>query len=657
MRRASIPLAMAALLWLTSSAAHALGFGRLGNATMLGQPLNIATVVNLDADETLTPECVFAEVYSGDNRLPADQIRVTLEPDAATAGQVVRITSSKVIDEPVVTVTVTAGCNGSVSRKFVVFVDPPVVNLAQSAPPEMTAMPPQQLPSQTAPVVAAAAGSAPAVVTAPAAPARVVRRPSPRPPAARGPASTTVAGPATARPRERERTTALVQPKIVAPAASGPRLRLEAAAAPLAAARASEPGALAPQAAASAAAASASEPSRLDEQLALLAKERERLQALEESLKRLRTETQATLGTLATLESRLKVAETSRYANPLVYALASLSALLALASVVLWGRQARARRDARWWTGPGREDAAAGVAQAGKSGPASTLAPPSVAPATVSPPSVATVIEARPAARPASATPPEPAVPQPVPRRELAVEELIDLEQQAEFFIVLGQDEAAIDLLMGHVRSTGGISPLPHLKLLEIYRRRGDRVAYERIRERFNRRFNAYAPDWDSDLQQGRTLEEYAEVVSRLGALWVTPPRAMEYLDASLFRRDATGETFDLPAYRELLLLYSIARDLSESESAANGVDLLLPIGTTAADPAIAGLDVIHDVSGERRAVPRPSELLDLDVSADERVQVDSEGPPSQRGADFTLGSNFLELTDDPPKPSGSGAA
>ena len=34
------------------------------------------------------------------------------------------------------------------------------------------------------------------------------------------------------------------------------------------------------------------------------------------------------------------------------------------------------------------------------------------------------------------------------PARELSVEELIDLEQQAEFFIVLGQDDAAIELLM-----------------------------------------------------------------------------------------------------------------------------------------------------------------------------------------------------------------
>ena len=153
------------------------------------------------------------------------------------------------------------------------------------------------------------------------------------------------------------------------------------------------------------------------------------------------------------------------------------------------------------------------------------------------------------------------------PRRELSVEELIDLEQQADFFVVLGQDEAAIDLLMGHVRSSGGVSPLPYLKLLEIYRRRGEREAYERIRERFNRRFNAYAPDWDADLQHGRTLDDYPQVLAPAAA---PVGRAVaRHADA---RRVAVpprrrGETFDLPAYRELLFLYSMARDLAEHPS------------------------------------------------------------------------------------------
>jgi hypothetical protein len=163
-------------------------------------------------------------------------------------------------------------------------------------------------------------------------------------------------------------------------------------------------------------------------------------------------------------------------------------------------------------------------------------------------------------------------------RRELSVEELIDLEQQADFFIVLGQDEAAIDLLMGHVRSTGGISPLPYLKLLEIYGRRGEREAWERIRERFNRRFNAYAPEWGSDLQSGRGLEQYPDVLAMLQAQWHRPAQAMLTMDSLIFRRDESAPTFELPAYRELLFVYSIARDLSQAGADLPPVDLALPM-------------------------------------------------------------------------------
>ena len=201
---------------------------------------------------------------------------------------------------------------------------------------------------------------------------------------------------------------------------------------------------------------------------------------------------------------------------------------------------------------------------------------------------------------------------------EVSVEELIDLEQQAEFFVVLGQDEAAIDLLMSHVRSDGGISPLPYLKLLEIYRRRGDNDAYERIRERFNRRFNAYAADWDSDLQQGRSLEDYPDIIARLNALWVTPARAMEALDASLFRRNKSDQTFELPAYRELLLLYGVARDLAEHGAADlhADVDLLLPLaGDDASPPPVSRLLATPGRPGDFEPSDMVTLPLDLDVS------------------------------------------
>jgi hypothetical protein len=176
--------------------------------------------------------------------------------------------------------------------------------------------------------------------------------------------------------------------------------------------------------------------------------------------------------------------------------------------------------------------------------------------------------------------------------REVSVEELLDLEQQADFFIALGQEDAAIDLLMSHLRSTGGLSPLPYTKLLEIYRRQGDRDAFERIRARFNRRFNAYAPDWEAGPMSGRALEEYPQAMQELQAHWPQPLDAMAVLEAMLFRKNAAHELFDLPAYKDVLLMYAIARDLwQQGGSSQQSVDVLLPLGDEAPAHALGPAD------------------------------------------------------------------
>jgi len=235
----------------------------------------------------------------------------------------------------------------------------------------------------------------------------------------------------------------------------------------------------------------------------------------------------------------------------------------------------------------------------------------------------------------------------PEPRRDLSVEELIDLEQQAEFFIVLGQDEAAIDLLMGHVRNTGGISPLPYLKLLEIYKRRGDRSAYERIRERFNRRFNAYAPDWDTDLQQGKSLEDYPATMANLEGLWGQPELVMRTLDALLFRRDEAVDAFDLPAYRELLFLYSVARDfVTRTNDEHTGVDVYLPLGEEDERSAKRGVE-----PGPMQRHSTITSTLDMDLSIP--VPAPSETPPARASVQPTINppSDFLDLPEVPTGP------
>ena len=658
MRAASIVIAISAVL--AAPSAHALGFGRVSNATQLGQALNFAATVHVEADETLPRECVTADVFSGDTKLLPSQLRVTLEAGPNAAEHLVRVTSSTLIDEPVLTVSVTLGCTAKVTRKFVAFIDPPVTNLAQVAPAIDASMhPPQRVDSPVAPLLSLVQSGAPVPPTdrsSGASEARAKRHVNAAERSgAHSAARTTTAATkkVAARKEPAARKTAIAARAPARAASAGPRLQLETT--PVVVARAASgavdaSGHASPGAAASSAGA--------DEQALLLERERQRIVFLEEGLARIRSESQATQATLAALQTRLKESEAARYANPLVYALAWLSGLLLLAVAALLWRQSRPGKSPTWWAvselaatpskdRAGAESAASPDPAAAPLGDHSTLANAfGLEAGTDSERSGPVLLSV-----PHVAAPMAPVVVPVEQGRELSVEELIDLEQQAEFFVVLGQDEAAIELLMSHVRSDGGISPLPYLKLLEIYRRRGDRDAYERVRERFNRRFNAYAPGWDADLQQGRSLEDYPEIIDRLRALWPTPARAMETLDASLFRRNASDETFDLPAYRELLFLYSIARDLAEHGGSVprGDVDLLLPLADD--DPVANPVSRLLATRGriEDSAINDPVTLpLDLDVSLDVTDDASLDTSPSAlrrvAGPRFATESGFLDL-------------
>ena len=193
-----------------------------------------------------------------------------------------------------------------------------------------------------------------------------------------------------------------------------------------------------------------------------------------------------------------------------------------------------------------------------------------------------------------------------VPPRPVSVEELLDLDQQVDFFIALGQEQSAVDLLLSHVRATGGANALPYLRLLQIYRQQGDEEAFERTRDRFNQRFNAQAPDWHGDLAAGRCLEHYTDVMLRLQHAWPQPLRAAAELESLLLRR-ADLEPFDLPAFHDILTLHALVCDLPAmplapplpapvpspvpssvpppaSLAAPDRVDVLLPLGEAPPD-------------------------------------------------------------------------
>jgi pilus assembly protein FimV len=118
---------LASLLLAIPAASHALGFGRVANNTVLGQPLDVSVVVSAEPNQDPPLGCVHAEVFAGDSRLPSSAVNVRLDGASGAEPALIRVGSAVRIDEPVVTVVLTVGCASRLSRSFVLFVDPPVV--------------------------------------------------------------------------------------------------------------------------------------------------------------------------------------------------------------------------------------------------------------------------------------------------------------------------------------------------------------------------------------------------------------------------------------------------------------------------------------------------------------------------------------------------
>ena len=645
---------------MAAATASAAGFGAAGSSAVLGQPLDFPVQVRLEAGETLGPECVTAEVRTGDRRLPAGTVRTQVQmtgPDTAR----IRVLTTGGIDEPVVEILLAVGCSARISRQYVVLADPPSAS-ASSVPPSFAASPTPVADAlatspQGAPAVGAGSGAGGSRVagsdqqtsSTTLATAAADRRRA----AQAAPADAEEARRRAQRRAERRAALAAQQAQKAEQATAGKagaapnrnaRLQLDfieppsqSAAAVEAAMQAVAQAASAAQVAASAASASA-----------------ERVTVLERTVEQLRSEAKTSRDLAAQFKQRLTETESAGF---WVMPLGAMAALLAgLAAWLAWRLgKAQAVQRSGW-----REAVAPPPSPITEIIPSRHPTAPvpfvTSSPTVASPPAAAAV---RGGARAAPAwPPPAPPVAWPPPNstlgpetesldtepetamqkteampaqaraledapRDVSIEELIDLEQQAEFFVVLGQDEAAVDLLVEHLRSTGGGSPLPYLKLLEIHHRLDQREAYERMRTRFNHRFNAYAPEWGVDLGHGRSLDDYAGVIPRLQQVWARPLDAMAELEALLFRK-SRGELFDLPAYREVLFLYSLARDLLDRASAgAANVDLLIPMAdggdfsSTAPSPYL-GLerDAFRDT---QIPTDRPTAPVDFDVSTMER--------------------------------------
>ena len=113
-----------------SAGVGAVGFGRIVPTAVLGQPLQVQIPVRLDQGEQLFAECVQAEVIAGEGQLPSSQVRVSVQATAQPTEWILRVMTTSPILEPVVEITVSAGCERRFVRRFTALADPPAMPLS-----------------------------------------------------------------------------------------------------------------------------------------------------------------------------------------------------------------------------------------------------------------------------------------------------------------------------------------------------------------------------------------------------------------------------------------------------------------------------------------------------------------------------------------------
>jgi hypothetical protein len=238
-------------------------------------------------------------------------------------------------------------------------------------------------------------------------------------------------------------------------------------------------------------------------------------------------------------------------------------------------------------------------------------------------------------------------------------EELFDLQQQAEFFVSVGEHNQAIEVMKKYIAGNETTAPVAYLELLRLYRSLSRVDDFNQLRAQFHRHFNARVPEFSAFNRPGRPLLTYPDILAQIEAIW-SDESVLPLLDKLLFRRGATPpERFDLSAYDDLLLLNAIARTTPPSARGAppprqrttpavSVVEVALdpvqdpllatslptaPSKRSAIDESFVEFDSrwLQDVPGQTETVPEtpfvPSSLIDFDLSESGKLAA-SELPP-----------------------------
>ncbi len=684
-----------------ASSSDALSLGRLSGVPVLGQPFNGSVAATIAPTERLESECVKADLYSGEDKINPNNVRVEVQGQGEA--RQIRIRSTQRLSEPLLTVYLEAGCDARISRRYTLFVDP-----------VSAAMPSSDGGSQAEESLATARPAAEAVTASP----RNV--------------GTSDLSPSAARPRapraslSRARPEAVRTAKAVVPiaknakgtaassAAGGSRLTVELAA----------PGAAAGTAFSSfqmsrdlSFPVDDAESARRKElrvlRDALMAEIEgkvqpgefaKRVQDLEAANDKLLKEAANARAQVAAERAKRERIEQESFPSWLFYTvLGALGAVLA-AGFFLWRRrgvedeghsvvdQVFSRHSEL--AGESQVSQLSVLPQEGHVTAVDIETPenetdsikwyerfmpsrrkgltPSDLPATMpmteakqramaqvdsaffQSQSHAAEVDStqlsnqkRPDTRAQDAQ--RRIVPSPLtPHEQMAVNEMADISQEAEFFMEIGENDRAISLLEGSLGPDHGLTPIPQLYLFDLYRKTGNQSAYEQLRSQFAERFNAHVPDWEEDPANfRRELADYPRALEQVCRGWRSDS-IVSTLE-SLLVDDTRGSRlgFDLPAYREVIFLYGIAKQL-EMDGDESGFELSLgasslptPQLVGSVPKPLPGADVDFELPMEGETQAQDTQVMTTPITASAPAKA---AGASTSGQTITLDNSSIDF-------------
>ena len=595
-------LGIALLLLALNS--NALTLGRLRGVALVGQPLDVLVQVPLAAEEDASGVCFSADVFYADVLQDASSVRVNVEPAGQDMGLKARISSSALVNDPVVRVVLHAGCAQKISRRYVLLSDIPSETMAPPAPQVRTAsvMAPVSvtpLPPVSSPVAKVKAEVKVVPVAAP--------KPAVKPPVA-----------VIAKPKPVK----LVEPVKPAPQALVPDKPKEQA---LEAAMALA----------------------LAEDAALKAQQ---LQALQSSVKAALDLTAKHDASVLELKNKLQTAQAQHIPGAWLYGLIAL-ALAGLAGVafLLYRPKAANADSGDWLSGSvlGPDAAAPEIVPFTSSRlldenvELDFTLPPEEEPVIADPkfslnasamdevdvdhiemsdskfgafmPNGLTLAQSQ------SPTPAVAAVQPKVHKLNLTEESSQDIRQQAEFFVSLGQTARAVAVLKKKIEAGGDLNPHLYLDLLSIYQSQGLKDDFETLRESFNTLFNCKTAEYALFKSEGQSLDFYPDVVKQISAAWPSP-EALTVLESYILR-DAQAtphRPLDLAAFRDLMMLHAVGQSLAFPQQSPDEHPVLETFSPVAQGDDMGELDLNLDFelpdSIMDGAAPSPVAVMDLDL-------------------------------------------